>query len=137
MSKSEFATACKCAANAVNERSLGKIPSDVVDISILTQNGLLLGRYTAINLGCSCTSVALGEHQHIIAVVMQDFWRRWCTFFALTSLHVKRGPSGTRNLKLGAVVVETELISLRQGYYMARVNSVYSSRSGIVGKVGI
>ena len=91
-----------------------------------------------MNPGHPVGLVALGERRHYIGSITDDFWRRWCNFYAPSMFKRSgRNVSGSRNLHPGDLVVVIESNPLRQGYFIAKVKNVYPSKDGIVRRVDI
>ena len=83
LSAPEFLTVCTEAANIINERPIGLMPSLDSDINVLTPNCLLLGRATASNPGgWQPGNSSIKTRYHLVASIGEQFWKHWMQLFA-------------------------------------------------------
>lgn len=91
LSASKLITVSTEVADLINDRPLGKIPSEDSFITNLTPNCLLLGYNTAQNPGRFDKSGAslLTKPQHIEQVT-SHYWQRWTELYAPTPIFQKK-----------------------------------------------
>ena len=138
LSVTEFLTVCSEAANLVNERPLGMVPSLDSNINILTPNCLLLGRASSVNPNAWQTELfSLKDRNHLVSSVTDQFWRHWLELFAPTLVYRHKWHEKQRDLKVGDVVLVLDSDTFKGKYKLAVVTGVLPSRDGRVRKVTV
>ena len=138
LSVPEFLTVCTEAANLVNERPLGLLPSLDSQINVLTPNCLLLGRSTSVNpqvweLGCS----SIRKRNDLITSITDQFWKHWLELLAPSLVYRHKWHEPERDLRVGDVVLVLDKDSFRGMYKLALVDDVIPSRDGRVRRVKV
>lgn len=138
LSAPEFLTVCTEAANTINERPIGLLPSLDSDINVLTPNCLLLGRATSVNPNCwQPGSTSLKTRFHLVNAVGEQFWKHWIELFAPNLLYQEKWHKARRNLQVDDVVLVADSNAIRGEYRLARVTETHPGRDGSVRKVTI
>ena len=138
LSVPEFHTLYIEVSNLVNERPIGVKASEDSTISVLTPDGLLLGRATASNpLGWQPYETNISSRYHLVQSVEKDFWKRWTKFFAPILLVQGQWDNARRNLRAGDVVIVAERNTLRAEYRLAVVKEVFPGEGGKLRRVAI
>ena len=137
MSASEFLTICAQVSNILNERPIGRLPSDDSEVHVLTPNCLLIGRPVAANPG-GYEAVSSQCRLKVIDSILDQFWEKWTDLFAPTmALQSKWHRKESRNLQVGDIVVVADSNTLRGRYFLARVCEIFPSSDGQVRKVAL
>ena len=132
LSVPEFLTILTEAANTINERPIGLLPSLDSTINVLTPNCLLLGRATSSNPGSwQPGNTSIKTRYHLVTSVGEDFWKYWLQLFAPSLLYQSKWHSAQRDLQVGDVVLVSEN-SLRGTYRLAQVKATHPGRDGKV-----
>ena len=137
LSLAELLTALTEAANLLNERPIGIMPSPDNSLNILTPNNLLLGRSTAMNPGGIDASVSLYSRATAINDVVAEFWHQWTQLYAPTLLKQSKWTHETRPLQVGDVVLVADSNVLKGEYRLAVVAAVHPSKDGIIRRVSV
>lgn len=128
LSVPEFLTVCTEAANLLNERPIGTLPSSDSDLNVLTPNSL--GRSTATN-PCKWQSFTYSKppttRYHLVQSAVEDFWEKWVQLYALTLIVRRKWHVSTRNLRPGDVVIVD--------YRLGLVQEVFPDEDGKVRRV--
>lgn len=131
----EFLTVCTEAANLVNERPIGTLPSCDSELNVLTPNSLLLGRSTAKNPG-KWQPFTYSKHPttryHLVQAAVEDFWEKWVQLYAPTLVVRRKWHVNTRNLCPGDVVIVADKNVLRGNYRLGLVQEVFPDEDGKV-----
>ena len=133
LSAAEFSTVCKEAANLVNERPLGLLPSLDSEVNVLTPNCLLLGRATTKNPGGwqpGCSS--LKTRYQLVNAVGDQFWKHWVELFAPSLVYRTKWHEPTRDLRVGDIVNVSDSNALKGDYRLAKVSEVHPGSDGRV-----
>ena len=138
LSAPEFLTVCTEAANTINERPIGLLPSLDSTINVLTPNCLLLGRATSSNPGnWQPGNPSIKTRYHLVTSVGDDFWKHWLQLFAPSLLYQHKWHSAQRDLQVGDVVLVSDSNSLRGTYKLALVNATHPGKDGRVRTVTV
>lgn len=139
LSASEFHTVCYQAANTLNERPIGYLPSDDSEINILTPNCLLLGRATAapslLDVGTTPKEMSPKTRFSLVNMISNRFWEKWRELVAPTLVRWSKWTTRQRNFKVGDIVLVADPNALRSQYFIAQVTEVSPDRRGVVRKV--
>ena len=131
LSASEFLTVCTEAANTINERPIGLLPSLDSSINVLTPNCLLLGRATSSNPGnWQPGDPSLKTRHHLVTSISDEFWKHWIQLFAPSLTYQLKWHSKQRDLQIGDVVLITDSNSLKGTYNLALVCETHPGKDG-------
>jgi hypothetical protein len=134
----EFLTVCAEAANLMNERPIGTLPSADFELNVLTPNSLLLGRSTAKNPGewqPFTYNQSTQNRYHLVQTAVEDFWEKWTELYAPTLIVQRKWHVFRRNLREGDVVIVADKNVLRGEYRLGVVRVVFPDRDGKVRRV--
>ena len=124
----EFLTVCSEAANLLNERPIGTIPSADSDLNVLTPKSLLLGRATSKNPAL-WQPYFRGQNPktryQLVQLAVDDFWEKWIQLYAPTLVIQRKWNLSTRNLSPGDVVIVADKNVLRGEYRLGIVKEVF------------
>ena len=124
---------CRKAANLINERPLGLLPSLDSEINVLTPNCPLLGRATASNpSGWQPGNLSLKTHYNLLTATGDIFWKHWIEYFAPTLVYRPKWFDKKHNLQPGDIVLVADNNALIGEYRLARVREVHSGSDGCV-----
>ncbi|XP_067937152.1 uncharacterized protein [Watersipora subatra] len=138
LSPAEFLTLCTEAANIMNERPLGRIPSEDSTINLLTPNSLLLGRAHSNSVGDAAMTVdSIKTRAEIVNSTCNKFWKRWVELYAPTMAYQSKWYKKTRNLMIGDIVMVKDSNALRSQYHLAEVCQTHPDSNDTVRLVSI
>ena len=138
LSAPEFLTVCTEAANTINERPIGLLPSLDSTINVLTPNCLLLGRATSSNPGnWQPGHSSIRTRYQLVTSVGEDFWRHWLQLFAPSLLYQSKWHTAQRDLQVGDVVLVSDSNTLRGTYNLALVNATHPGKDGRIRTVTV
>ncbi|XP_067939577.1 uncharacterized protein [Watersipora subatra] len=138
LSPAEFLTLCTEAANIMNERPLGRIPSEDSTINLLTPNYLLLGRAHSNSVGDAAMTVdSIKTCAEIVNSTCNKFWKRWVELYAPTMAYQSKWYKKTRNLMIGDIVMVKDSNALRSQYHLAEVCQTHPDSNDTVRRVSI
>ena len=128
----ESLTVCEKAANLLNERPIGTLPTADSELNVLTPNSLLLGRSTAKNRGgwqpSTCNQNTQNRY-HLVQTVVEGFWEKLTQFYALTLIVQRKWHVIRRNLRVGDVFIVADKNVLRGEYRLALLKVVFPDRN--------
>ena len=137
LSVPEILTAFTQAADLLNERPLGIMPSLDSSISVITPNSLLLGRSSSRNPGCYEEKPSLRSCVTTVQKIVSQFWTHWTNLYAPTLIRQSKWLYEHRDIQVGDVVLVADP-SVRWGEYrLARVSAILPSSDGRVRKVKV
>ena len=125
-------------ANLVNQRPIGRIPSDPDDGSYLCPNDMLLGR--------ASSTVPQGPFRHtknprhrveFVQKIVDSFWTRWTRDVFPSLLPRKPGHAEKRNVRVDDFVIVQTSSAIRGTWNVGRVVSVYPREDGKVRNVKV
>ena len=125
-------------ANLVNQRPIGRIPSDPDDGSYLCPNDMLLGR--------ASSTVPQGPFRHtknprhrveFVQKIVDSFWTRWTRDVFPSLLPRKQWHAEKRNVRVDDFVIVQASSAIRGTWNVGRVVSVYPGEDGKVRNVKI
>ena len=125
------------AANLLNERPIGTLPSPGSTVNVLTPNMLLMGRSTAINPGNFEAHTTISSRVSLVQGVVDQFWRQWTLTYAPTLLQQSKWMVATRGVKKDDVVLVADSNVLRGEYRVAQVKEAVPDKDGLVRKASI
>lgn len=125
-------------ANLVNQRPIGRIPSDPDDGSYLCPNDMLLGR--------ASSTVSQGPFRHtknprhrveFVQRIVDSFWTRWTRDVFPSLLPRKQWHAEKRNVRVDDFVIVQTSNAIRGTWNVGRVVSVYPGKDGRVRNVKV
>ena len=125
-------------ANLVNQRPIGRIPSDPDDGSYLCPNDMLLGR--------ASSTVPQGPFRHtknprhrveFVQRIVDSFWTRWTRDVFLSLLPRKQWHAEKHNVRVDDFVIVQTSSAIRGTWNVGRVISVYPGEDGKVRNVKV
>ena len=125
-------------ANLVNQRPIGRIPSDPDDGSYLCPNDMLLGR--------ASSTVPQGPFRHtknprhrveFVQKIVDSFWTRWTRDVFPSLLPRKQWHAEKRNVRVDDFVIVQTSSAIRGTWNVGRVVSVYPGEDGRVRNVKV
>ena len=137
-SYAEFQTVVYEAAQLVNQRPIGKVPSSPDDGTYLCPNDLLLGRSTNhVPQGPFDNRAKMKHRIDFIEEIVGNFWKRWSrevfpNLVIEPKWHVER-----RNLQVGDVVMIQDSNAFRSDWKLGVVEKVLDSKDGRVRNVDV
>ena len=138
LSVPEFITVCSEAANLVNERPLGLLPSLDSNINVLTPNCLLLGRASSVNPNVwQPEFFSMKDRSRLISSISDQFWKHWLELFAPSLVYRHKWHEKQRDLKVGDVVLVLDKDTFKGNYRLALVTGTLPSRDGSIRKVTV
>ena len=138
VSPTEFLTLCTEAANMVNERPLGTMPSDDSVIKFLTPNSLLLGRSLSSSIGDgSPFTDSLKSRASLVSDLSQRFWTKWTELYIPTLIKQSKWQTRSENLKEGDIVLIADSNALKCQYHIAQVLQTFPDKRGVVRRVSL
>ena len=123
---------CTEAANLLNERPIGTLPSSESDLNVLTPNSLLLGRSTAKN---PCKWQPFTYSKHLVQAAVQDFWEKWVQLYAPILIVRRKWHVSTRNLRPGDVVIVADKNVMRGNYRLGVLQELFPDEDGKIRRV--
>ena len=136
LSFSEFQTVVFEAAQLVNQRPIGRIPSSPDDGSYLCPNDLILGRSSSkIPQGPFEKRSSLKYRLDFIQCVADNFWKRWTREVFPNLVIQTKWHTETRCLRKGDIVLVQDSNAVRGEWKMALVEEAKCSKDGRVRRV--
>ena len=134
LSFSELLTCVFEASQLVNQRPIGKHPSNPDDGTYLCPNDLILGRATAdVPQGPFKERISDKHRLDFIQSLVNRFWTRWTREVFPNLVIERKWHTAQRNLRIGDVVlVQLDASTLRGKWKMARVLEAQESEDGKV-----
>ena len=122
-------------ANLMNERPIGRHPSDPSEGSYLCPNNLLLDRAShKVPSGPFKEPTSIKHRHETIQQIVNSYWKKMVqqyfpSLIARQKWHVKR-----RNVEIGDVVMLQDSNAVRGEREMAKISDVESDNDGVVRK---
>ncbi len=134
LSFSELQTCMMEAAQLVNQRPIGALPSTPDDGTYLCPNDLILGRSSAkIPQGPFQERASRKYRLDFIEALVSAFWKRWTREVFPNLVLQPKWHTEERNLQAGDVVLVKDSNSLRGKWKMARVKQAHISEESTKG----
>ena len=134
---SELLTVMYECAQLVNQRPIGRHPTDPTDGRYLCPNDLILGRATPDVPSGPFLETRLTKRFHFIEQLVDGFWKKWTRNFFPGLLVRSKWHVDRRNVKIGDIVLVKDSNAIRGEWKMALVTDVHPSDDGRVRKVTI
>ena len=138
MGLAEMLTVFTRAANLLNERPIGYLPSLDNEINILTPNNLLLGRSASANPGVSdAVTPSIAQRLHVVNDAVDCFWQKWTELYAPTLIKQSKWMDEARPFQKDDIVLVADSNVMKGEYRVAVVHEVHPSQDGVVRRVSI
>ena len=125
-------------ANLVNQRPIGRIPSDPDDGSYLCPNDMLLGRASSTVPQGPFRNTKNPRHRvEFVQKIVDSFWTRWTRDVFPSLLPRKQWHAEKRNVRVDDFVIVQASNAIRGTWNVGRVVSVYPGKDGKVRNVKI
>ena len=135
---SELLTIMFESANLINERPIGRHPTDPNDGSYLCPNDLILGRCTSrAPAGPFKSTPSAKDRFHFIQQIVDSFWKKWQYYYFPSLLIQQKWHHDHRNVKVNDVVLIQDSKSIRGQWKMGIIVKVYPSSDGKVRRVSL
>ena len=138
LSYPELQTVCFEAANLVNQRPIGSLPSTPDDGTYLCPNDVILGRAsTCVPQGPFDEKSGHKYRFEFIQKLVTEFWKRWSTFYLPDLVIESKWHTQMRNSQVGDIVLLKDNNLLRGQWKLARVSEIIPSADGLVRTVKV
>ena len=138
MTFSELQTACFEVGNLINERPIGKHPTDTDDGVYLSPNDLLLGRSTSRVPSGPFRETTNPRHRfEFVQNIVKSFWRKWTRDYSPSLLIESKWHTAHRDVKVGDVVLIQDSNLVRGNWKLGKVITAKPSKDGRVRRVEI
>ena len=138
MTFSELQTACFEVGNLINERPIGKHPTDTDDGVYLSPNDLLLGRSTSRVPSGPFRETTNPRHRfEFVQNIVKSFWRKWTRDYFPSLLIESKWHTAHRDVKVGDVVLIQDSNLVRGNWKLGKVITAKPSKDGRVRRVEI
>ena len=138
LSFSELQTVFSEAANLVNERPIGRHPTEPEETSYLSPNHLLLGRASSRVPGGPFEETDNPKKRFLfIQTIIGHFWKRWIRDYFPTLLIQQKWHTDRRNVQLGDIVLIQDSNDVRGKWKLGRVSKCKVSDDGKVRRVEV
>ena len=138
MTFSELQTACFEVGNLINERPIGKHPTDTGDGVYLSPNDLLLGRSTSRVPSGPFRKTTNPRHRfEFVQNIVKSFWRKWTRDYFPSLLIESKWHTAHRDVKVGDVVLIQDSNLVRGNWKLGKVITAKPSKDGRVRRVEI
>ena len=138
LSFSELQTVLYEAANLVNERPIGVLPTHPEDGSYLSPNHLLLGRASSrIPSGPFKDQANMRQRFGLVQSIIDSFWKRMTRDFFPSLLIRTKWHVQKRNVKVNDLVMVQDSNLIRGDWRLGRVVEIYPDDKGVVRNVEV
>ncbi|XP_043198573.1 uncharacterized protein LOC122368576 isoform X1 [Amphibalanus amphitrite] len=138
LSFSELQTVMFEVSNLLNERPIGRHPTDVQDGVYLCPNDLILGRASRrAPSGPWDQSTSISRRHEFLQRLVDAFWRKWTRDFFPTLLPQQKWHVTKRNVQVGDLVYLQDSNAVRGNWRVGVVTRVREGRDGRVRDVDI
>ena len=129
---SELQTVLYEASNIVNERPIGRHPTNVEDGAYLCPNDMFLGRASSRAPSAPFKEVKNGRRFEFIQKICDCFWRKWINNYFPSLLLEQKWHIAKRNVKIGDIVIIKDVKAVRSAWKLGRVSKVSPSSSSSI-----
>ena len=135
---SELQTTVFECAQLVNQRPIGRHPTDPEDRSYLCPNDLILGRSTShLPQGPFEHGTSKSKRFRFIQSLADAFWTKWIRDYFPTLVIRSKWHFSIREMKVGDVVFVKDVNVLRGKWRIGRITQIYPSTDSQVRKVSV
>ena len=132
---SELQTVVFEVANLVNERPVGKHPTDPNDGCYLCPNDLILGRASnRIPAGPFSESSNLRHRHECVQSIINCYWKKWMRDHFPSLMIRPKWHTANRNVKVDDIVLVQDSNAVRGQWIMGKISKVIPSADGHVRK---
>ena len=124
--------------NLLNQRPIGKIPTDPDDGSYLCPNDMLLGRASSeVPQGRFKDTRNPRRRVEFVQKIVDSFWKRWHRDVLPTLVPRKKWHTDRRNVRVNDVVTVADSNAVRGKWTVGKVIEVYPGQDGRVRNVKV
>ena len=135
---SELQTVLFEVANLINERPIGRHPTDVSEGSYLCPNDLILGRCDGrIPSGPFKQHCSPTHRFRFVQSIVNSFWLKWTRHYFHSLIIRQKWHHEKRNMKSGDIVMIQDSNAIRGNWRLGRVKDVLPSNDGKVRRVKV
>ncbi|XP_063959312.1 uncharacterized protein LOC135154982 [Lytechinus pictus] len=125
-------------SNLVNQRPIGRLPTDPDDGSYISPNDMLLGRASGSVAQGPFLKTRNPRHRvELVQRIVYSFWQRWTRDVLPLLAPRRKWNVHRRNVCVGDVVMLADMNSVRSKWTIARVIEVYPGDDGKVRNVKV
>lgn len=125
-------------ANLVNQRPIGRVPTDPDDGTYLCPNDVLLGRATSrVPQGPFQVTRNPRRRVEFVQSIVDSFWKRWSRDVFPSLVPRKKWRVERRNLQVGDVVTVADQNAIRGKWTMGTIVGVFPGSDGRVRNVNV
>ena len=125
-------------ANLVNQRPIGRVPTDPDDGTYLCPNDVLLGRATSrVPQGPFQVTRNPRRRVEFVQSIVDSFWKRWSRDVFPSLVPRKKWRVERRNLQVGDVVTVADQNAVRGKWTMGTIVDVFPGSDGRVRNVNV
>ncbi|XP_014673726.1 PREDICTED: uncharacterized protein LOC106813985 [Priapulus caudatus] len=123
-------------ANLVNQRPIGRIPTDPDDGSYLSPNDMLLGRASSdVSQGPFRETRNPRHRVELVQRIVDSFWQRWTRDVLPLLAPRRKWNVDRRNVRVDDIVMMADANAVRGKWTIARITQVYPGLDGKVRNV--
>jgi hypothetical protein len=131
----ELQTVVYEAANLLNERPIGRHPTNPNEGSYLCPNDLLLGRASShVPSGIFTESSSLKHRYEFIQGIVNSFWRKVTRDYFPSLIIRQKWHTEKRSIKVNDIVIIQDSNTVRGQWRLGRVKRVLPSEDGLIRK---
>lgn len=125
-------------ANLVNQRPIGRVPTDPDEGTYLCPNDVLLGRATSrVPQGPFQVTRNPRRRVEFVQSIVDSFWKRWSRDVFPSLVPRKKWRVERRNLQVGDVVTVADQNAIRGKWTMGTIVGVFPGSDGRVRNVNV
>ena len=126
------------AANLVNQRPIGRIPTDPDDGSYLSPNDMMLGRASSDVAQGPFRETRNPRHRvELVQRIVDSFWQRWTRDVLPLLAPSQKWNADRRNIRVDDIVMLADMNAVRGKWTIARVIKVFPGPDGKVRNVTV
>ena len=134
----ELYTCLQEIANLVNQRPIGRIPTDPDDGAYLCPNDMLLGRASSLVPQGPVKETRNPRHRvEFVQQIGQSFWKCWSRDVFPLLVPRKKWNTARRNVRVDDIVVLSDPNAVRGNWTLGRVAHVYPGSDGKVRNIKV
>ena len=127
----EFQTVLFETANLLNDRPIGRHPTQPEDGFYLSPNSLLLGRTMNQSVPFIHVKTEKMARHKLVETIMNSFWKKWQQSFLPQMAHYKTWKRERKNVQAGDVVLLEDQNAIRGIWKLGIVKNVYPGRDNL------
>ena len=134
----ELFTCLQEVANLVNQRPIGRIPTDPDDGAYICPNDILLGRASSVVPQGPFKETKNPRHRvEFVQKIVDAFWRSWTRDVFPLLVPRRKWNVEKRNIRVGDVVMVSDPNAIRGKWTLGRITQVYPGDDGRVRTVKV